>query len=413
MAAAEIPTLIIPTLTIPEFPEYLKQSVLAPSALSSSPTINIWHFIIGAYTSPMDFMNPLVLNPRNHECPQLVKNLMHQPGLQFSPAIIETFTQSGFQGVNIRQHLVLIDPMYSQKGIPIFVGLHSVYPDFTTNASITNEGVINTDSGARIKYVTTLEPVIIPCDVTESNVLDFIHHITSHQTPKPDHNPNLTLLINIMDCTSHVMRRTWIDNDRANIYIPMPNCLTNDADIAHLPIITSDQDGIRWCNYKRDEDLVSVYEAIAPNVHAFLINQYRHIIAGVYLLGWCKVSSRLRVTREYTLTDGVRFKFNEISIADFAVLWKKLEFQTVFMEYMDYFFAANIRRFINELLDAMHTPLLAHLVVANMQEVLIAFVKPTLAQLQKYFPKCPLCKNINIEARTGLTEFLGEHVINI
>lgn len=413
---------------VPSFPgvcarDYIAAKLISNSRIPSEPlslSLDVWHIVLGSFMYAVDFRDPKNTRPRNHECPQLVKNLMHNPGSQLSPAVIESIIQMKCKSVNIHQHIMLIDPMYAENANSILVGLLSVYPTFETDETLTIQGAIPISDNASIPYTSILEPVLITNEVGESDVQQFIEDITSYKSSRINH----FALINIMDCTSHTMRYTWANNEDPNVYLAMPDCFINDASINYLPIITaaikspSASAGagadagftMRWCNADLDQQQIPAYQAISPGMYNFLVNGYRSKILKIYLVGWVKISSVLKITLEYRLSNGILFRFSTLTLEDFITLWTLPEFRNKLMNFTDKFFEHNIIRFINLLIDPTNLVELSHIATHNLTEALDAFIQPKIQQLNDYFPDE---RPLDVRHFNMIADYLHHHDIHL
>ena len=318
--------------------------------------INVFHFVIGSKVYESDFTNPENPYPRNHEAPTIVKNLIHTPGNQLAPNIVEMLVNEQYKRLNINQILILIDPRYRDDNK--LTGLQSVFPIFETSSILAVSGYVNDSTSTPIiPYNSILEPIVITDDITELQVKAFIGsslYIPSVDSKDPSTCECTNILVNVMDCTSHVMRHTWVNNNHPLIYQAMPDCFTIDSTPQYMPIITFSSIGeynIRWCNWKLDKELIPVYQLTSPTTYRFLITNYWREIMDIYMIGFTKLASRMKVSREYVLPDNTRFSFNMLSMREFCNYWQDTQrgkaFQDFFMSYLDGFFAHNIRKFID------------------------------------------------------------------
>lgn len=218
---------------------------------TSRDTFTIYHFIVGSYA-----------NNSNHECPQIVKNLLFNPEMQLSPLIINDIQNTCGKDIIIRQVLVLIDPEY--KGQPLPLGLLSIIGDLPLDLTIThNLEYLNMN----IKSV--LEPIIVPNDINEEQIIEILKLLTEFR--KYYH-----IIINIMDCSSNTCNNIYANSiDRSKgidnfIHITNPECLINDSKLQYIPIMTIVDNiikpeeslfktkgfSIRWVNYEDDSQLI-------------------------------------------------------------------------------------------------------------------------------------------------------------
>ena len=159
-------------------------------------TIKIYHFIIGSCVYSLDFNNP-ELNSRNHEFPKIVETLLTNPEKQFSDMLIHNLNaliaSDTIKEYRIIQYLILIDDTYKKVTTPLqLIGLYAKLNLLQIHH--------NSNSILHIR--------ILPITMTEELMKTFIGYI------KVD-NPrtNKVNLVNIMDCTSHIMRESYIFNN--------------------------------------------------------------------------------------------------------------------------------------------------------------------------------------------------------
>ena len=365
----------VPFLSVIEkIPELLNKDEL--NSVPNSFTLNIFHIIIGSKVGKWDFENAS-LN-RNHEAPAVIINLHNTPIKQLTPSIIEMLARSNYKKLIIQQFAFLIDPEYVLN--PTLNGLVSVYPLFNTMSFIVENGNIRTSDinpsseladEPIINFTSILKPIVIPENVNELQINAIVRKILSYS--QSAHSDSGTgNLINIMDCTSHTMRRTWIDNNDTRVYIAMPNCLFSDTNPQYMPVITFSHFGehtIRWCNWRFDKDLIPTYRIISPITYQFLIVNYWREIIEVFMVGYIKFASRMNVTQTYTIIhkneDFVNSTFpllasyssdqviayRDMNFELLIELWKMRCFQIHFMSYMDSYFASNIKKFMENLVS--------------------------------------------------------------
>ena len=382
----------IPHIPIGELPQHVESIIdnlqaIKQLAIPDELSIYVVSIIIGSFVNRVDFAE----SPRNHECPTFVKNLLQNPGNQLSPAFLEEYTrqmQNALHTLNINQYMFLIDPMYSQEQYTVPLGLASVYPSVLYNPIIATNGIITNDGllPAPIKYNSSLEPYIIPCDIDECEVGNII---AKFQTLGAG-----SILINLMDCTSNTLRRLWMQNTAPNVYLAMPDCLAKDNTPMYMPVITYATDavpGCRWINWTLDKEFTLVYKLISPHTYEFLIHNYKRQVLETYFIPISKILSRMRVTLEYKLGDGAlgddkSIVFSRMSFQEFRDLWiHHASFAPLFISFMDGYYKWNYNKFIEILLEthsASDEP--------SMQKILLGYLKEHLKQLKTFFPTDPI-----------------------
>jgi hypothetical protein len=348
-------------------------------------SINVVSFIIGSYASKVDFENPSNSYSRNHECTSFACNLLQNPVGQLSPSFLEYARQSNTNTININQYMFLIDPMYSKQEHAIPHGLASKYPSIMYNPIISVSGFIMQDNllPSPIAYNSILEPCIIPEDIDEKMIQSIIERFQTIGNGK--------ILINLMDCTSYVLRKMWVENNIPNIYLATPDCLARDNTPMYMPVITYSSpsgcadkwSGCRWINWNLDKDMATLYQLISPHTYEFIIHNYKRIVLETYFMPICKILSRMRVTKEYKFQNGTAFRFDKMSFLEFRHLWNHVhvEFRDMFISYMDEYYKWNYYKFISILLkDHSITDEL------SMQKILLGYLEAHLQQLKVFFP---------------------------
>jgi hypothetical protein len=346
---------------LPEFLQQKLEEVKLQNEIAASEsgtfTLVIFHLIIGSHVYESDFRSAASQYPRNHECPTMIQN----PQSLISPSMMEMLATSKYKSVNISQILILIDPQYLRDCR--LIGLTSVYPSFEYNPILVIDGHLTTpdervltDAAPVMPFTATLEPVVLPYDITEQDALTAMKCLTDSAAGFTAHT---AILVNCMDCTSHTMRRTWIENDDPRIYLAMPDCLAVDSKPEYMPVATFSyvsfnavRNSVRWCNWYRDKDLIPIYQLTSPSTYKFMIDSFNAYIMNVFMIGFTKLVSRMSVTREYTLSNGIKFTFNTLSQSDFCRYWLDAtrigdEFREHFMSYLDPYFTNNIRKFVD------------------------------------------------------------------
>ena len=412
--------------------------------------ITIYHFIIGSkmhhfISDPDNTMQ--TLHPRNHECPQLVKNLFFNPELQFSPEFY--YNLSNHETIIIRQVLFLIDPMYNTY--PEIEGLFHVFKD--KMPYLITKHTVEHNEFKKTYIVTKIEPIVIPDRITEQQILHILEVIESFGKFTP-------ILVNIMDCSSSTVKELYTTNTSNRVYITHPNCLIIDTQTQYLPMITLDNikkrfasnssNGIvssqeeqsisdiintsnllciRWSNYNEDighlDDLHGILD-ICPyskRTYEFLITNYKDYHCNNSLVAICKIWSLTRVTKEYEFLrmnqgsfeqppsnyiepvrmnqgsfeqpplnyiepDMIKINFNTVSFQTFALYWHSYKtFRDMVLKSMDSYFKYNIKKFIDIVMKKYDSHSNQFLVRYNIVDILKIEAFEIFKLLDKYFPK--------------------------
>lgn len=349
-------------------------------------SINVISIIIGASMGYADFHNPECEYKRNHECPAFVNNLLKMPNIQFSPSFIEHIHHNNMETININQYLYLIDPMYSREEQKIPHGLVSIYSSVLKNPIISTNGIIKTDEmlANDIKYNSFLETYIIPDNIDELHIESIIEKFKNARINY--------LLINIMDCTSNVLRKSWVQNTNPYVYIAMPDCLANDNLPMYKPIITfydsPENTGCRWMNWNLDKNMAAIYKAFSPHTYEFLIHNYKRMVLEKYFIPICKILGRMRISLEYKLNADRCIIFSQMTFPEFKYLWKheREQFVPLFISFMDSYYKWNYYKFIDNILLNENT----FNEELSMQKILLSYLEKHLKQLKIFFPDEPI-----------------------
>jgi hypothetical protein len=278
-------------------------------------TMTIYHFIIG---SKMESFNPdphpdsIHVNRRNHEYPQLVRNLFENPYQQFSDELL-TFSSSK-EFISIRQIVILIDPQYSRD------------PKIERQ----NDIPINNN----------LNYYLIPENISISQVNYILEAMNLFINGK-------NILIHILDCTSYLLTDLYINNTNPQIYINKPDCLALDYEPRYLPYITLSRhsgnhsnhpDLYRWVNLKDD--------FLNSNPSAFLKVLRLNYLLEISLYSLSKLWSIY--TYNFAIPNSQSIIFTNLLFGEFVRLLRDPIFIDGLLHYIDYYYHANVRRLLME-----------------------------------------------------------------
>lgn len=399
-------------LPIEVLPDYIVNSIEKFVQLDNpDATLIIYHFIVGSYAYHADIENPNPKYKRNHEFPQVVKNLLYNTELQFSPEMQEYI--SHYENFTIIQKLFLIDPIYERSKIPIgFQKVIMQHNEVINDGKITKEYEIQHNEFKKTQIQSILEPVIIPYNIDEKQILE-ITEIISRYTSR------YKVLINLMDCSSHTLLNFYIHNKFEFVYLSTPDCLLQDDTIPYMPVITITEDQnhhkkIRWCNYELDGSNIENYKIVmdicknSKITYNFLINVFKRKRIEINLLAICKFLGILTVTKEYTLSNNKVFRFSKLTFYDFIELWQLQEFQNIFLSNFDPYYKINIAMYIDILISSVK--ILENIdKFSSIKNILLQEVWNILKQLKEFFPedtKIPFPESHILIDRFMIREFL-------
>ena len=333
------------------------QSHIISNVDTNPNTITVYHIIIGSKVSEYCLNNPDPLCNRNHECPEIVKNLLFNPEQQFSPEFLHSLSlKKDNNEITIRQVLILIDPCYIRNPKPL--GLLSVISEFGMNmtSNLTVRSVLEHNEINRTTIISKLEPIAVPFDITEMHLLILFRTIKALSKFYP-------MLVNVMDCSSNVANKTFADSINSNsswVHITKPECLIIDKKKQYIPIMTTNMNmnenmnenmnmndlsipneddlftnkmlNIRWINYKNDEkmleDLAIVKDLChySKNTYDFITNLYKVNTIEYSLMSIYKIWGFTTCTLDYTFSrvfgSSVTVNFSKMSFEEFANNWK-------------------------------------------------------------------------------------------
>ena len=369
----------IPTIDIKNLKNYIISNI------DSKPeTLTIYHFIIGSAVYEPDITSSDPNIRRNHECPKIVEQLFINPEQQFSPTLINSLSTIKDNTITIRQVLVLIDPSYRQSAhrqsahrqsahrhntqshpVGLFAVLKKYKDSIDTIDCLTTTSILEHNEFNKTTIVSKLEPIIVPCDITEEHIIQLKADIEHLRRFYPS-------VINIIDCSSNTVNNLFnnsftkkIDNW---IYVTKPECMINDEKLQYNPILTISKDAskdaskdrlftttslnslnslrIRWINYNDDIEnnkelcndlkVVSDFCPYSKNLYNFLITLYKvrtieYSLFSIYKV-WTYTEYKIDYkfnTNESTSTNvkSVTVNLSKLSFEDFVSYWKHKEFK--------------------------------------------------------------------------------------
>lgn len=379
---------MFPKLPLDVLPDYIENS-LQISMTAKTMTITIYNFIVGSYMGDMQILE---LNPelkRNHEFPQVVKNILYNPELQFSPEMQEFI--SHMETITIRQILFLIDPMYETNAVYSGLELEISSELSSEILLLEDERFIKEHKICHNEFKFTairsiVEPIIISESIDKRNIFATIEQITRYSLKIP-------IIINIIDCTSSILSELYVNNTNPYVYISVPNCLLHDDDIQYMPVITYDKElGMRWNNYDLDtsslEDLKIVKDICknAEITYKFLTTLYKVQVCNMDLVTIFKFLGLLNITKAYDFGSSGKIVFGNLQFTDFVKLCELPAFIKMFANNFDEYFKYNIIAYITKLVK--NPKILSRIEHNNnIREILLLEAIEIFRTLQGYFPE--------------------------
>lgn len=291
--------------------------------------LNIIHFQIGSFMSEQCLKTMDINNYRNHEYPKIIELLHNNPENIINSEIIKT-------GLSVNQISYMIDQGY-KNNINIF--------GYSKNLVLEKEK-------------NKLIPNIVPDNITIECIEDILAFINVIEKK----NENVYILINIMDFTSYVSKKLFVNNESNKIHITFPNCLAIDSKFKYIPVIKLQDNNnkklkVRWINFRDDESLLLETTKININfldinyyynLYNFLIENRLEYILYNGLLGLYKLWVLTAYTNDKTLPNGITINLSKIKYNEFADLWNfNKDFQYEILNRIDSYFTLNVKSFIN------------------------------------------------------------------
>jgi len=410
-------------LPVEVLPDYIQNGIeILLQKENIHPVIMVYHFIVGSYTMEYDIDNPNPKLKRNHEFPQVVKNLLYNPELQFSPEIQAYISHN--EHFTIIQKLILIDPMYERN--QNIVGLQKELTqrnEVMQDGKIIKEYEIQHNEFKRTKIQSSLESLVIPNSIDEKTIIELIELINGYANRIP-------LLVNLIDCSSRTLPHLYIHNQNPLVYLSTPECLLQDDTIPYMPVITIQEDKIhhhkqfRWSNYEADYKAMDDYKSVmdicknARITYNFLINIFKRKKLEIDLLTIYKFLGILTVTKEYQLSNGKCFAFSGLTFPDFVELWLRrdisISFQSIFLRSFDQYFKENIAKYINTLISNQQI-LVRMNAFSSIKDILFQEAWNILRQLKEYFPddeKIPFPEHYSQVDRFKIRDYLEDNGVH-
>ena len=331
--------------------EYIDISEIKDNMLShlEKDSLNIIHLQIGSF---MYQLNSGFSTPRNHEFPKIIELLHNEPFSLIDPFIMDDLEASRFE---INQISYMIDGAYlNSKNI-------NGYPHNIELVKNSGKAILN--------------PVVVQNMISEEKVIELLQFIETLE---------YNILVNIMDFTSYVCKRLFVENQSNKVHITFPSCLANDSKSKYIPCITkansttisplplqlslqlplplpSLHSKFRWINHRDDNILLKETSLLTIsfldinyfyNMINFLRENRIEFILYNRLLGLYKLWVLMGYSNDNKLTDGTIINFSKITYNQFYNLWKtNPEFEEMVVSKIDNYFKENIRAFLNNFTD--------------------------------------------------------------
>jgi hypothetical protein len=366
--------------TTREFEHFLINK-LFQTPIHTTPTklvIPLFTIVVGSNMSQGDLTSPESPYYRNHEYPQFCRKLFEDPLTQISPQMMDYITR--FEMLDFRQYIILIDPFYTPSIANADNGiLHGLKKYFPSLSFPVEHNLTFQHNDSQITAVSSLLDVFIVTDsVTANDIYNYLSIIESHnEIMYTDY------LVNILDCTSHLLRDFWVNNSNNKIWISIPECMLLDSQLKYNPILTITEPKLlpttsvkrhrmesnitlRWVSYEEDhaelpnlESIIDIAEHIAHksnilNMYDFLKDDMKTNLLQNNILALVKLISLDTYTLMFKLEDSTEFKLSKITYKKFSNLWcnNKL-FSNRVLDLIDPYFKSNIVKFTKKFLATL------------------------------------------------------------
>lgn len=396
----------------------INDSIHSQSDLDNNLSITIYNIIVGSYMGEADIKSSNPLIKRNHEFPAFVQNIFYNLESQLAPNMFKLC--SYYDNIIIDQHLILIDPMY--KNNTDYFGLK----ELSFPAKEQYEISYNHKSKNYSNVISSIIPYVIDNDVSQEDINNLLENILSFRFN------SCNILVNILDCTSILLKELYINNTNPYIYISKPECILCDNNLEYLPLITVDDDTheIRWLSYTLDSRYILEYDQYIKDIqfiknsnlqaqiiktydflkHTYKINTVNQILLSIY-----KLWGQMTITKQYMLDSYQVIVFNDMQFCDFARLWldTSTNFKEVLILRFDPFYHANIISYINTLIQQYYNKNAQNNILVL--DILINETLQYFNQLNEYFPnEIPdLFAEPNLDIRYLLKQYIEMNNISL
>ena len=367
--------------------------------------LNILNIIIGSHIHPNDIKNPEF--NRFHEFPIIVQKMFTNPLDQLGPDMIEII--SNIDELHIFQTLYLCDPLYATSPNPIQLlnilsELQSQYESIKINfdGTISIFHHIKITEARSLKIYSVLKPIIVPFNVEANMIENIIPIINTYSKFNP-------LVAFIMDCTSYITDKMFVNDPSTNVFFTQSKCLIIDSEIQNIPMITiSDistkftkdldmQDNIRYrliIRWIKDSNCDMQYLPLwrlgydkdlrLYNAFKYLSEYYKFRKLHIELTGLIKLWTLFSMTCEYTMPKfnnlkhvkcleplfGTAIKLNQITFGMFLYLYGEVHFTDHIYYRSGSYLKENMVYFINKYLLIQNPDTISHeLSTKSMDEI--------------------------------------------
>lgn len=334
--------------------------------------IPLFTFVVGSNMSQGELLPPDTPYHRNHEYSKFCRSVFEDPLTRISPEMMEYISR--FEMVDIHQYVILIDPCYNptapfaKQGI--LHGLKMYFPSLSF--PVENNMSFNHNDSQITTISSSMDILIIADSVTHNDIYNYLSIIESFREIM-----FVDYLVNILDCTSYMMRDFWINNSSNKIWISTPECLLLDEQLKYNPMLTISKSKLtdakrlrigsdielRWVSFVEDELEFANLESIIDiadqtthkvnilNMYEFLKNDMKIKLLENDILALCKLLALETYTLNFKLSDNTEFIISNITYTQFTDLWHSNKlFSERILNLIDPYFKGNVIKFINKFL---------------------------------------------------------------
>jgi hypothetical protein len=365
-----------------EFEDFLTTKMFTTTMCtkSSKLIIPVFTFIVGANMPSSELTSPESPYHRNHEYPKFCRSLFEEPLSRVSPEMLEYLAK--FEMVDIHQYQILIDPSYNSTNPNTSNGiLHGLKIYFPSLLFPVENNIIFNHNDFQVTAITSSLDILMVADsITHNDIYNYLSIIESFRDVM-----FADYLVNILDCTSYIMRDFWMTNSSNKIWISTPECLLLDSKLKYNPMLTISNSkstivdshfmksdiNLRWVSFEEDSKVFTELESIIDiaehtmhkvnilNMYEFLKDDMKTKLLEIDILALVKLLSLETYTLNFKLADNTEFKLLNITYSQFSDLWRtNCLFSERILNLIDPYFKGNVAKFITKYLVTLESRLL-------------------------------------------------------
>jgi len=374
---------------------------------SSRLIIPVFTIVVGANMSQGELVSPESPDHRNHEYSKFCRSLFEDPLSRISPEMMEYISR--FEMVDIHQYQILIDPCYSKTSPHADQGiLHGLRMYFPSLSFPVENNIIFQHNATQITAISSSMDILIVADsVTQNDIYNYLSIIESlREIMFTDY------LVNILDCTSNMLRDFWISNSSNKIWLSTPECLLLDSQLKYNPMLTISKSkstdvkrhrmqsdiNLRWVSFEEDHsvftDLGSIIDIAKHtthkdnilNMYEFLKDDMKTKLLENNILTLVKLLSLKTYTLNFEMADTTEINISNITYVQFNDLWRSNKlFSQRILNLMDPYYRSNVTKFITKYLDILEKRFLDNTI--SMFELCQEEINGIFAKLNTVFPE--------------------------